>query len=354
MAPIKSNSPFASYFDFFSKTGKDAVTPEPGPAVYISASGGDTVSTDGDFKVHIFTTPGNFSVSQLGSGSGPNNVDYLVLGGGGGGGSHIGGGGGAGGLVCNHPSMPAPNTRVVRQPTPSGGLPSTGNYAITVGAGGAGANVHGQSPPETGSQGSSTTLNGLAGGNITARGGGGGGAGFSEGQGGSVGSGGGAAHVNNGSAPGPQVSTAVSPTTQGYEGGTSYNPHMKGGGGGGANGAGSLGGPGGSGNGGPGITLTITGSSATFAGGGGGGGLQPTTGGSGGPGGGGGGSVQGGSAGSGGPGYNNGTNGGVGGGAAGGAGGANSGGGGGGAAHPHPGPGGSGGSGIVVIRYKFQ
>ena len=40
MAPIKSNSPFASYFDFFSKTGKDAVSPVPPPASGLIATGG--------------------------------------------------------------------------------------------------------------------------------------------------------------------------------------------------------------------------------------------------------------------------------------------------------------------------
>ena len=323
---------------------------------FITATGGNTVTTDGDFKVHIFTSPGNFSVSQIASGSAPNNVDYLVVGGGGGGGSHIGGGGGAGGLVSNHPSMPSPNPRVTRQPTPSGGLPATGNYAVSIGAGGAGINSPGQSPPQTGAQGTDSTLNGLAGGNITAKGGGGGGAGFSEGQGGNVGSGGGSGHVNNTSLPGPQRSTAISPQTQGYEGGTANNPHQKGGGGGGAGGFGSEGGPGGTGNGGPGITLTITGSSQIFAGGGGGGAYTGPgdSAGNGGPGGGGGGSKQsGGPGGTGGPGYNNGGNGSQGAGAAGANGGDNTGGGGGGSAHPI-GTGGDGGPGIVIIRYKFQ
>ena len=40
MAPIKTNNPYASYFDFFSKTGKDAVTPEPPPSSGLTATGG--------------------------------------------------------------------------------------------------------------------------------------------------------------------------------------------------------------------------------------------------------------------------------------------------------------------------
>ena len=350
---IKSNNLAAAFHDFFSRSGKDAVLPVPPPPppdVFISATGGDSVLTDGDYKVHLFTTTGphTFSVSQIATGTAPNNIDYLVVGGGGGGGSHVGGGGGAGGLVSNHLSMPSLNPRVSRQPTPSGGLPATGDYAITVGAGGAGINSPGQSPPQTGSQGTPSTLNGLAGGNITAVGGGGGGAGFSEGQGGNVGSGGGSGHNNHGSLPGPTYSTTISPQTQGYEGGTAHNPHQRGGGGGGAGGFGQYGGP-------TGFTLTITGSAQIFAGGGGGGAYTGTgTAGNGGPGGGGGGSKQsGGSGGNGGPGYNPGGNGTQGPGAAGANGGNNTGGGGGGSAHPI-GTGGTGGPGIVIIRYKFQ
>ena len=91
---------------------------------FITASGG-AVTTDGDWKVHTFVNPGNFSVSQLGSGTpnAPNTVYYLVIGGGGGGGSHVGGGGGAGGLVSNHPDY-GPR----QSPVPSGGLPSATNF----------------------------------------------------------------------------------------------------------------------------------------------------------------------------------------------------------------------------------
>ena len=168
------------------------ISPPPSDT-FISATGGDSVLTDGDYKVHLFTTTGshNFSVQTVATGSNPNNIEYLVIAGGGGGGSHVGGGGGAGGLISNHSSMPGGNPRVARQPVPSGGLPATGNYAITVGAGGAGISSPGQPSTDRGTQGTPSTLNGLAGGNITAKGGGGGGAGFAEGAGGDVGSGGG-------------------------------------------------------------------------------------------------------------------------------------------------------------------
>ena len=60
---------------------------------FTEATGG-TVSTTGDFKIHKFTGDGCFAVSQIGTGTGPAKVDYLVVAGGGGSG---GGGGGTGG-----------------------------------------------------------------------------------------------------------------------------------------------------------------------------------------------------------------------------------------------------------------
>ena len=59
----------------------------------IGAATGGTITTDGDYKVHTFTSSGTFTVS-----SAPDYVHYLVVAGGGGGGGHThGGGGGAGG-----------------------------------------------------------------------------------------------------------------------------------------------------------------------------------------------------------------------------------------------------------------
>ena len=67
-------------------------------ATHITASGG-TESTTGNFKIHKFTGPGTFAVSNAGLGTpcAPSNVDYLVVGGGGAGGGRYGGGGGGGG-----------------------------------------------------------------------------------------------------------------------------------------------------------------------------------------------------------------------------------------------------------------
>jgi len=85
-----------------------------GSSGFIAATGG-SIATDGDYKVHTFTSSGTL---QITTGSG--DVEYLVVGGGGGGGYNIGGGGGAG---------------RVRSGTLSR---SVGSYTVTIGAGGAG------------------------------------------------------------------------------------------------------------------------------------------------------------------------------------------------------------------------
>lgn len=265
---------------------------------FVAATGG-TETTDGDFKVHTFTSSGTFTVSSAGNPAGSSDVEYLVIAGGGSGGKSDrgGGGGGAGGY---------------RTAT---GLPvSVQGYPITVGAGGPAP----QAPDATGSSGSNSVFS-----SITSSGGGAGGGNFS---GLSGGSGGGCSH-GPGSA-GSGNSPSVSPP-QGNPGGLGQNgPSYNGGGGGGASASGS---PGSSGStGGNGSPSTITGSDVTRAGGG-GGGRQPGNAGAGGAGGGGGpsygdaGDVNTGSGGVGGTGRSAGQQ-----------------------------PAGNGGSGVVIIRYKFQ
>ena len=87
-------------------------------ALYVSATGG-TITTDGDFKVHVFTGDGCFVVATAGNAQGSNTVESLVVAGGGGGGGNTGGGGGAG-KVTQTPSSPITLT----------------TYPITIGAGG--------------------------------------------------------------------------------------------------------------------------------------------------------------------------------------------------------------------------
>ena len=57
-------------------------------AQYVTATGG-TITTSGDYKIHTFTGPGTFCVSNAGDAAGSNTVDYLVVAGGGGGGGFM-------------------------------------------------------------------------------------------------------------------------------------------------------------------------------------------------------------------------------------------------------------------------
>ena len=269
---------------------------------------GGTITTSGDFKIHTFTSPGTFCVSQVGDGANPSSVDHLVIAGGGGGAanSNGAGGAGAGGFRTSFPS-------------PAGVIPiSAQGYPITVGGGGAG---HVGDPENAG--------NGVSGSNsifssITSAGGGGGGgagAGVAGGSGGGAGQGIGSGGAGN--------TPPVSPS-QGNPGAAGA-PGERGAGGGGAGAAGS------SVTGGNGLANSITGSAITRGGGGGGGARNVSPGnGAGGSGGGGAGACA----------------------ANGVAGTVNTGGGGGGAGRNtgtgKNNTGGAGGSGIVIIRYKFQ
>ena len=104
---------------------------------FIVATGG-TITCSGDYKIHTFTGPGTFTVSQTASAPATNSVDYLVVAGGGGGKNSPpnGVGGGAGGFrLSNSTCMPAPLTSPLANPT---GITATAtSYPITVGSGGA-------------------------------------------------------------------------------------------------------------------------------------------------------------------------------------------------------------------------
>jgi hypothetical protein len=298
---------------------------------------GGTVTTCGNFKIHTFTGPGTFTVSQVSITAAENTVGYQVVGGGGG--ANNGGGGGGGFREGRNAPIDnfAASPLVANAPTNAVTVTAT-SFPITVGAGGAVNTIGDVSTFST----------------ITSAGGGRGAGGASE-VGGTGGSGGGGG-VQCGPAPSPSPTGGgaggagntppVSPSqgSNGGHGGGGY--YYTGGGGGGAGATGSTGttaGPGGSptsgGNGGNGVSSSITGSSVTRAGGG--GGMRwtqnPGTPGQGGAGGGG----DAGAAG-----------------AAGTAGTVNTGGGGGGASSfcgPTASfPAAAGGSGIVIIRYKFQ
>jgi len=156
-------------------TTQQSVTESPsGIQTFMSASGGNATVTCGNFKTHIFTGSGTFTVSSLASCAPNNVVDYTVVAGGGGGGSNNygpprgSGGGGAGGMRffstapgSNHPinnSGASPNTAITVTAT---------SFPVTVGGGGAGAP---SGNPDSGSKGVASVFS-----TVTSAGGGGGG-----------------------------------------------------------------------------------------------------------------------------------------------------------------------------------
>jgi hypothetical protein len=208
---------------------------EPVPA-FTAATGG-TITTDGDYKVHSFTTSGTFTVTAAAAAG----VEYLVVAGGGGSpksGATAGqaAGGGAGGMLT------ATGLAVLEQA-----------YTITVGAGGAGQSL------ARGLNGSDSVFS-----SFTSVGGGGGGySATSVAQAG--GSGGGATSYD--------ITGGLGTAGQGNNGGLGSigSGYISGAGGGGKGSVGQAMSDSGHGsNGGAGQNSSITGSAVGYAGGGGG------------------------------------------------------------------------------------
>ena len=316
----------------------------PGPS-FITATGGTITTVCTNFKVHTFTGPGTFCVSNAGNALGSNTVDYLVIAGGGSGGtasnSPRAAGAGAGGYRFSNGTA---SGSYCAGPSPLGAsaLPvSAQGYPITVGGGGAGQGTD----DAAGNSGSNSVFD-----TITSTSGGGGGAGGGpipagnsvlNGKPGGSGGGAGAPGCSGPGATGTIGAGNTPPVSpsQGNSGGLAEHDggdFAAGGGGGGAGAVGANASPFGTptptadaGAGGNGLTSSITASPVTRAGGG-GGNFVPGPAAPGGTGGGGAGNSAGaGTAGT--------TNTGSGGGAGG-----------------EGGTSGAGGSGIVVIRYRFQ
>jgi len=184
----------------------------------IAATGG-TITTDGDHKVHTFTSDGTFNITSV---SGSAYIEYLVVGGGGAGGTspEPGDGGDAG--TYNSATI----------------VGSVQSYSVTVGASGLG---------DGGAGGSSSF------GSVTSAGGAGGpsgGTGYSS------------YGVGGGGASGPTVGAGQLNGIDGlFSGISGIDMHYAGGGGGGAFGSGYGGGVGGLGGGGNGANGTGIGSS---------------------------------------------------------------------------------------------
>jgi len=300
---------------------------------FIEATGG-TITTSGNCKIHTFTGPGTFAVTQVSGTAAENVVSYMVVAGGGSGGVADGGGGGGAGGFRELKSPITPYTA-----SPLDGYPSApnrititaANFPITVGAGGA---TNAGSGP-AGNPGNPSVFS-----TITSAGGGPGARFRTPNDPEAAGGSGGGATGRRGPScspnPGGNGNTPPVSPPQGNPGGAANTPtptggNDAGGGGGGATAAAADSGYNTGTTGGAGATTNITASPVAY-GGGGGGGSQTSTGASGGAGGGG----TGFSASSGGTAGTANTGGGGGGGGAGGT------------------SGQAGGSGIVVIRYKFQ
>ncbi len=308
-------------------------------AAFITATGG-TITEDGNFKVHTFTSSSNFVVSGLAACAADNTVAYMVIGAGGGGsggaGSNGGGAGGAGGFRegTTAPVVPYTASPLV---APAGITVTAATFPITVGAGGAAS----PAPGGRSASGATSTFS-----TITSAGGGAGGAGSGTPgpkDGANGGSGGGKAGSDvpgNNQVAGTGNTPPVSPPQGQPGGGGTSTPGVSGDkegfGGGGATEAGQTGesAEGESGRGGAGATSSINGTPTQRAGGGAGGAGNNGSSGT---------ATGGGGTGSFGTSINNGN-----------AGTANTGGGGGGGANGTPSNGNAGGSGVVILRYKFQ
>jgi len=209
-----------------NQNGTSISSVQSASAVPFNSTGGNTVTTSGGYRTHIFTSSGTFTFTGT-----TRTAQYLCIAGGGGGGTgSYGGGGGAGGFLENLSYQL-----------------SSGTYVVTVGAG-AGANANGGDS-------SIATI-------VTSTGGGRGA--VYAGQGAtSGGSGGGGARDSSGGAAGI--------AGQGYGGGGNVYLANAAGGGGGAGGAGQTGGGNSSGAGGVGAYSSLSGTNTYYATGGNGG-----------------------------------------------------------------------------------
>ena len=220
-------------------------------AAFIVATGGDAITTCGDYKTHIFTGPGTLCVSNIAPTAPLNVVDYFVVASGGAGGTNVAGSGaGSGGFrMSNALALPAPTTSPLASPT--GLTVSVTGYPVTVGAGGA--------PLATPAGAYSGNGNTSVFDSITSAGGGGGvntpnSAGVAGGSG-SGGKGGAGPGLSNPYAGGAG-NTPATPISQGFSGGAGYDGlvvQTQGGGGGGASAVGGnssagAGAPGGAGS----------------------------------------------------------------------------------------------------------
>jgi len=245
---------------------------------FITATGG-TITTSGNCKIHTFTGPGTFTVSETATSSANNIVSYLVLAGGGGGGvDNAGGAGGGGYREVKNPVTPYTASPLDGYPSAPNRITVTAtSFPITVGSGGA---AQPGVPSGPGNSGGNSVFS-----TITSAGGGGAGANPNPSSPGKTGgSGGGAGIGAQGPFPGPGVAAGASGNTppvsppQGNDGGSAIHSPANGNAGGGGGGAGAAGGIAAinptspqisGGGGGVGVTTCISASPVGYGGGGG-------------------------------------------------------------------------------------
>ena len=237
---------------------------------FIEATGGTITTVCTNFKVHTFTGPGTFCVSQISNVAANNAVAYAVVAGGGaGGGRYVAGGGGGGGFRegTTAPIVPYTASPLVN---PTGLTVTAQGYPITVGGGGTGNSTPGATDSTPGNPSVFSTITSTGGGfgkqdqtNPPAPG--------SGGPGGSGGGGnGGSSNTRPENKLGGTGNTPPVSPPQGSNGGAGITGNASGGGGG-ATEVGVAGAAPSGGRGGAGATTSITGSSLAYAGGGGGG-----------------------------------------------------------------------------------
>ena len=210
---------------------------------FITATGG-TITECGNCKIHTFTGPGTFCVSQVASSSDNNVVSYVVVAGGGSGGTQRGGGGGAGGYrevkspVTPYTASPldgypsAPNRVTVTAQGTNGGNDTRPSPPGEGGGGGGGATAAGvNSVNANAGNGGAGATSCITGSPVTRAGGGGGGTTGSNPQVGSGGSGGGG---EGGNAPPGSDGHAGTANTGGGGGGAGSTPGSSSSGGGGS------------------------------------------------------------------------------------------------------------------------
>ena len=115
---------------------------------FMCASGGCSTSTDGDYKIHLFNSPGTFTVNNNALAT----VDYVIIAGGGGGGAPQSGGG-AGGFRTNFPGGYCGGLEVAK-----------GAYAVVTGGGGTGKSAPSSGPGTKGVDSSAVGLSAAGGG----------------------------------------------------------------------------------------------------------------------------------------------------------------------------------------------